>query len=185
MSRRGRKRKWRGQHLAGAPVMERAPDDRVRAGRQPHRRGLPEGDRLDERGESPLGQLALQGAIEEPQYEAGQRYAVIVGEYRTVIEAPRQMAGSGRGFECWADSVCNSDPDQCICRIRRTRYNSAYEALAQAGRCAAIMVARVCVHREEMCVGDMWALRRGLSSLAQHFGLTGNKGGRRILAITY
>lgn len=82
---------------------------------------LREGDRLDERAESPLGRLLLQGWLnagndEAPttarrgeivaseaatlRYDAGAMYAQVVGAYRSVIEAPKSTGGSGRGVEC-------------------------------------------------------------------------------------
>lgn len=178
MARRGRKRKWRGSRLPGtnAPAIERAPDDRMRAARQPHRRGLPEHDRLSEKAESPLGRLNLRGVITEEQYEAGLRYAVVVGEYRAVIEAPRQMSGSGRGFSCWADAVCNAEPEKCICRLRYSRYDFAFGAVMDAGQRAAKAVSRVAVFREEIAPADVEDLRAGLVNLARHFGLTGRRG---------
>ena len=71
LARRGRKRKWRGQKQAGSEVVEveRAPDDRMRASLQPHRRILPEADRMSEKAESPLGRLNLRAVITGEQYE--------------------------------------------------------------------------------------------------------------------
>ena len=106
-SRRGRKRKWRGQKLSGAQSdsTERAPDDRLRASLQPHRRHLPPHLRLDERAGTPLGQLLLTGFLNDGaareieagaaiRYQAGMLFAQIAGEYRSVIEAPRSVSGS-------------------------------------------------------------------------------------------
>jgi len=106
--------------------------------------------------------LALRAVITSDQYDAGCRYAVIVGEYRSVIEAPRSIGGSGRGFAC-----CGGLADDCECYRRRRRYESAFEALMGAGRMACIAVGRVAVHREEAAIE---ALRDGLAVLARHFG---------------
>lgn len=168
-----------------ARVVDREPDDKIRAGRQPHRRHLREADRLDERAESPLGQLALREIITEEQYEAGIRYAVVVGQYRATIEAPRGVFhGSGRGVSCFADVICQAEPDKCPCTMRKVRYDDAYAAVWQAGQRAAKVVARVAVHREEIAAADVRYLRDGLVYLARHFGLTGRERGR-IVHITF
>lgn len=176
MARKGRKRKWRGQKLPHAddPVVEREPDDRIRASRQPHRRGLPEEDRLSEKAESPLGRLSLKSIITEEQYEAGLRYAVVVGQYRAIICAPRTISGSGRGIACSGDEFCGEiDNVPCLCRERRVRYDVAHAALLDAGQRAAKAVGRIAVWREEIEWSAIDDLRAGLINLAKHFGLTG------------
>lgn len=89
MARRGRKRKAGSRHPSGQLVRERAPDDRVRSSRQPHRRGLSEDDRFSEKAESMLGRFNLRHIISDAEHDAGALYAAVVGAYRSVIEAPR------------------------------------------------------------------------------------------------
>lgn len=178
MGRPGRKRKAGRRHPNGALVREKRPDDRIRASRQPHRRAMTKDDRLDERAESALGRLNLRRLISNDEYDAGLRYAAVVGAYRAAIEAPTSTAGSGRGFECLAESfahpdACRADPDGCACRRRRSRYDSAFECLLrEAGQRGAKVVARVAVHGEEIAQQDLVYLKAGLQALEHHFGLT-------------
>lgn len=176
MARKGRKRKWRGQKLAHTKevAVERAPDDRIRASLQPHRRCVREEDRLSEKAESPLGRLNLRDVITDEQYEAGLRYALIVGQYQAIIGVPRSTSGAGRGFPCTGEATCGAVAGiPCLCRERRVRYDAAFEALMGAGQRAAKAVARVAVWREE--AADVEHLRTGLINLARHFGLTGRR----------
>lgn len=116
------------------------PDDRVRTSRQPHRRPLAKELRVAEEAESPLGRLYLAGRLAltsdregfeaRDRFDAGTMFAAVVGAYRSVVEAPRDVAGSGRGFPCRA-AVCAADAERwCECLERRNRYMRAYEALA-------------------------------------------------------
>lgn len=184
LARRGRKRKSTGRrHPSGQLVREAAPDDRLRTARQPHRRVLPAADRLSERAESPLGRLNLREIISDEQYEAGARYAAVVGAYRATIEAPRVTGGSGRGVECttaWTGSAawCRAYPGECRCTLRKARYDDAYDAVFSAGQRAAKAVARVAVHREAIADSDIGYLVAGLSALARHFGLTDRRRSR-------
>lgn len=188
-------------------IVERAPDDQVRASRQPHRKALPEDDRLSYLAESVLGRLSLMHKDKAPkrgeqperlitreQCDAGFRFAEIVGAYRSVIGAPRSTAGSGRGLEC--EQLCRAAhellsaeqraqvhdglQEACRCLARKTRYDSAFEALAAAGQRAAKMVARVAVHGDELPPEGLVYLVAGLSALARHFGLTARRGERSL-----
>jgi hypothetical protein len=60
-SRRGRETQMAGPEALRTQPDIRAPDDRMRAALQPHRRHLPPHLRLDERAGTPLGQLLLTG----------------------------------------------------------------------------------------------------------------------------
>ena len=88
MTRRGRKRKIGLRHPGGDLVRVQF-DLRALSGLQPHRVWLPQEQRLDQKGGSPLGCLNLLGVLSDAQYLAGVRYAVVVGQYRAVIETPR------------------------------------------------------------------------------------------------
>lgn len=188
-SRRGRRRKWRGQKLPGArpDITERAPDDRLRASLQPHRRDLPPHLRLDERAGTPLGQLLLIGGLNDSvtreiedrattRYQAGMLFARIAGEYRNVIEAPRieaprSVSGSGPGFLCDVGH-CWGNADRCACRRRKIRYLDAYFALSRAGKEAAHAVQRLAVFGEPIGISGIVYLKEGLDRLAEHFSLT-------------
>lgn len=144
-------------------------------------------ERLDERAESPLGRLFLQHlrqpglqpgwAIDADCYDAGSRYASIVGEYRATIEGPRTTGGSGRGLDCVAQvlgrDACRFDPDNCECFRRKQRYDRAFETLTIAGRNALRAVNRVVIQRLDPAdMEEIFNLVAGLSALARCFGLT-------------
>ncbi len=177
---RGRKRKQGARHPGGQLKREKQPDDRVRTSRQPHRRILRTEDRMSEHAESPLGRLYLRGQLradetEDPEiaelrYQAGQHYAVAVGKYRSVIEAPKGTAGAGRGFDCCHGLI--AEDDACECRRRRRRYETAFEALAQAGRRAQMTVNRIAVQQDELTEQDRVYLIAGLDALVRGLGLT-------------
>lgn len=183
MGRSGRKRKAGKRHPSGELVrQDKRPDDRVRAGRQPHRRRLGDLDRLSERAESPLGQLSLmrdrqdKAVISENQYQAGEHYAVLVGQYRSVIGSPRSTAGSGRSLDCdAAHCLVIRYRALCACEERRIRYQRAFEALATIGRRELMAVNRVAIHGEAIAPQDLVYLKSGLDGLARHFGLTGRR----------
>lgn len=179
--RAGRKRKSGQREPNGRLKPEKRPDDRVKTSRQPHRRALPDEMRLDERAESPLGRMNLRGEIDGDCYDAGARYAFVVGQYSSTIDAPQSTSGSGRGVSCLAEqygtrNACRLDPYECTCLRRKDRYMAAYEALAQMGRAALMAVNRVAVHRgEPASAQETVYLVAGLSALARHFGLTASR----------
>jgi hypothetical protein len=176
MARRGRKRKFAPRHPCGDLVGPAHAAARA-AALQPHRAWLPEGLRLDQKASSPFGCLNLLGVLTDAQYVAGMRYAVVVGKYRAVIEAPRAMAGTGRGYDCPGDLACGrAAGERCECRHRKQRYDAAFEAVSEAGQRAARAVARVAIYNEPCPRGALSDLRRGLDALAKHFG--GGRGKR-------
>jgi hypothetical protein len=170
MARRGRKRKNGLRHPGGDLVRVQF-DLRAFSGLQPHRVWLPQEQRLDQKAASPLGCLNLLGVLSDAQYLAGVRYAVVVGQYRAVIETPRATAGAGRGYDCAGDRNCGNDGTApCECRRRKERYDAAFAAVIEAGQRAARAVARVAVHGEQCPRGALPDLKRGLDALAMHFG---------------
>src|ERR1700722_5115456 len=173
MARRGRKRKIGFRHPGGELVR---PQRALRglATLQPHRVWLPQEKRMDQKAASPFGCLNLLGVLDDAQYLAGLRYAVVVGKYRAVIETPRATAGAGRGYDCPGDLRCGRNSlAPCECRRRKERYDAALAAVLEAGQRAARAVARVAVHGEQCPRGALPDLRRGLDALAKHFGCTG------------
>jgi hypothetical protein len=171
--RRGRKRLSGARHPGGELVRVKV-DYRALAAQQPHRRWLPEPVRLDQKADTPFGALNLINVITDAQYEAGQRYAYIVGQYRASIGTPSIMSGSGKGYPC-APEICRRPPPgaaiECECRKRKERYDAAVAAVFEAGQKAARAVARVAVHGEPCPRGGLADLKRGLSALVKHFGL--------------
>lgn len=174
VARAGRKRKSGNRKASGDLIRDKQPDDRVRTARQPHRRTVRAEFRMSEHAESPLGRYMLRWLITEQQMQAGIRFAVVVGAYRSIIEAPAgtSVADSGARGECYVntDGFCN--PTDCRCLRKREQYDSAFEALSTAGQRPAKTVARVAVHREAIAREDLVYLVIGLNALARHFGLT-------------
>lgn len=191
VARKGRPRKFGTRYASGDLVPEKKPDDRIRTSRQPHRRQVPAADRMSEKAESELGRMLLRGLLadnprapvrdrdlerERSRCEAGERYAVIVGQYRAVIEAPRATSGAGRGFDC-APDLCRAYPAECECLVRRRRYDGAFEAVAGLPgqphrRRIAWAVAQVAVFDRAIQAQDIPYLISGLDALDRHFCLT-------------
>lgn len=157
---------------------------------QPHRVGLPERFRLDERAGTVLGALLLTGRLAahdgdgklsgraQALYEAGQRYARIVSRYRAMIGAPLPGSGVGPGAEytCLGTIPCGLDDrgkriHPCECMNRTVDYNGAHDALICAGRLVLMTVNRVAVHGDPCLAWQMPALIIGLGTLASEFGL--------------
>ena len=175
MARTGRKRKA-SMHLSGAREIK--VDYRSMASQQPHRRWLPEDVRLDQKADSILGCLNLVSSISDDQYEAGRKYAHVVGQYRASINPPAGTSGNGKGYICQA-SICLRPPPgeqiECECRRRKEAADSAFHAVMEAGQLAAKTVARVAVWNEQCPFGYLGDLKRGLSALAKHYGLTNRR----------
>lgn len=182
VARRGRHRKPGHRHPGGRLVHhdEHRLSPRVIAASMPHRQGLPDvvlpnGARLpgasDQRAESELGRMCLHGQISETQLLAGQGWASIVGRYRAVIAGPRPLAGTGRGFDCKGEELCNP----CACRAASENYSGAFAALGSAGHIAAKAVNQVAVWDRPCPYPWKTPLLWGLSALAGHFGLTNRR----------
>lgn len=185
-NRKGRKRKS-GRRTASGTLVRAPVDYRAMASLQPHRIRLPEALRADEKAESVLGCLNLiyrsskrtagnRPGITDEQYEAGRRYAVLVGAYLAMAGAPRSTAGNGHGSHECLSGACET------CQQTVDRYMRAHEAIGRD--CAGIP--RLCRHThaavnwvvidDHLCNAEQLEyLKRGLSALAQHFGLT-NRG---------
>lgn len=187
LNRKGRKRKS-GRRTASGSLARRAPVDyRSMAALQPHRIRLPEALRADEKAESVLGCLNLiyriskrtagnRPGITDEQYEAGRRYAVLVGAYLGMAGAPRSTAGSGYASHECLTGACER------CQQTVERYMRAHEAIGLA----CMGIPRICRHThaavnwvaidDRLCNADQLEyLRRGLSALADHFGLTNRR----------
>lgn len=201
MSRAGRKRKNGPRHPGGQlkrlSATEREESERTATARQPHRRALAHElraggtDEIDvqklsrgEEAESPIGRLWAGGHLKQTgdgdgqaardRFDAGNMFAQIVGAYRSVIEAPRDVAGSGRGFPC-QELLCVLARENCECERRRARYDKAFEALNRLGRRSLMAVNAVAVHREQIGAEELVYLVGGLEELRRHFGLTARR----------
>jgi hypothetical protein len=169
-NRKGRKRRSTRREPNGKP-QRASVDYRSMAALNPDRRGLPEALRTHERAGSELGRLSLKQRISDHEYEAGRRYAVIVGAYRAMIGVPAQLGGNGRGYDC--DGAMSCPQDTCICRKRQDRYDDAYCSIRT--HAAHVAVNAVAIHDQAIPPYQIEHLRAGLAALARHFGLMGRK----------
>lgn len=179
--RSGRKKAANTCYLDKAPTS--TPNAAKLISMQPHRRSLPERFREDSRGGTVLGMLLLTGQLGPHErdgkpsdratklYEAGNRYAVIVGQYRAMIGVPRGVSGAGKGYDCHGQGELQCDMASCECVRRRQAYNSAYGALYREGRIVAMVVARVAIHDEPIHDELIPILTIGLGTLELEFGL--------------
>ena len=183
-NRRGRKRQQR-ISMPGRPYEEPKVDYRAMAALQPHRIGLPERFRGDERAGTFLGMLLLTGGLgrhaadgnpsdwAKKLYQAGQQYAEITNLYRVVIGVPVALTTSGGGYECLGEEWCDSK--SCECRRRTAVYNDAFSALGSialgGGQRVQKAVKAVAVHDECIPDAEIPVLIIGLGILAKHFGL--------------
>jgi hypothetical protein len=187
LNRKGRKRKSGRRTATGALVRHVPIDYRSMAALQPHRIRLPEALRADEKAESELGRLNLfyriskrtagnRPGITDEQYEAGRRYAVLVGAYLAAAGAPRATAGNGHGSHECLSGACEK------CQQTVERYMRAHESIGRA----CMGIPRTCRHThaavnwvvidDNLCNAEQLEyLKLGLSALADHFGLTNRR----------
>lgn len=173
-TRRGRPRGQRHLHPSTVVVEKLTP--RLIARDMPHRRNLLEELRADQRAESVLGRMSLHGQISENMYLAGRQYAAVVGAYMATISPPHSLAGRSRGYDCPGNCPApDADGDSCVCRLRRSRYMAAFEAIAQAGHQAVKAVNIAVIQDREVPFHMSSHLQWGLAALVGHFGLAGKK----------
>lgn len=177
-SRRGRPRKAGPRYKSGRLNVRRLSDDKL-AALQPHRRDLPESERLSPKAITTLGQLNLQRRITNEQFEAGERYQQVVNAYRAVIASHdpccQALPGWGRMLSAeeaerrtvaYDDATCALD--QCARDWRNipdglNRLRFGHEAVK--------WVNRVAIYGETCPISAFPALVCGLQALVIHFGL--------------
>lgn len=165
----------RARTASGALVRVKSEDPRDLAPQQPGRRELLEKFRLSERAESNIGRLNLLEEITNEQYTAGRRYAVLVGSYLAMANAPRGTAGSGRAQGCAGELNCPADTCRCLALTRR--YMDAYEAVSEAaGRRGHMALNHVVIwDRPASSADQIIHLKLALQALAEHLGLTNQR----------
>lgn len=173
----GRKRKAGRRHPNGELAHAKGENVCEIAARHPDRQGLPVAMRVDQAAGSSLGRFSLLGYITADMLEASKRYARDVKQYLQVFGAPSPNAPS---LDLASGSRGMSAPlDESEISQRLSNYNAAFEAVYDAGHRAARAVARVAVYDERLPEGTtLGDLTRGLTALAHHYGLTGNRKSR-------
>ncbi len=166
--RRGRPRKTGPRHRDGR-LKRQAETPRTVAKRMPHRRGLGE-NAADQRAATVLGRLVLRGKLEAAHGLAGETYLALWRGYVVSIAGPGELtSGVAGGFSC---DGC-ADPQErkyCRCWFRRKVYEEARKVLLEHGAAVLTAVQLTVIH--ELPPRDLAVLKLGLTSLAQHFGLT-------------
>jgi hypothetical protein len=171
----GRKRKSGKRHPAGRLVQPKDLDVAAIAAAHPDRQGLPESKRAFPVAGTPVGRLFLSGQISAQQLEASRRYARDARGYQQIIGSPKPNAPSLNPMTAGGMSAPVAFSEAEI-RRRLDGYNAAFEAVYDAGHRAARAVARVAVYEEWLPDGSsLEDLKRGLSALARHYGLTDHR----------
>jgi hypothetical protein len=175
--RTGRKRKSGRRHPNGDLAHAKGENVGLIAIRHPDRQGLPEGLRLDPFAGTPLGRLHLLGFISPEMLEASKRYGRDVRRYLAIFGAPSPNAPSINMAA--GDKEHQAPLGEAEISDRMEAYDKAFAAVYDAGHKAARAVARTAVYDERIPEGaTMDDLKRGLSALAHHYGLTGNRKSR-------
>lgn len=125
-----------------------------------------------------LGRLFLEGKITAPQFEAGKRWAQLAAAARKAICAPAESAAASTFVP--KQGGHEPDPDsergKKIAADDRTTVQAMMEAhaiLIAAGMLAENAVRTVCEDDRALTAHEqLLALIRGLSWIAQHWGLT-------------
>lgn len=172
-NRKGRKRKS-GYREPSGRAMRIEVNYREMAALQPHRRDLPENIRTSERAESVIGKLNLLKVLDEQQYEAGRRFAVITGAFRAAIQVPRTTGGNGRGYPC-LPGYCLINSEHCECEQRIRRFNECVSVLMHVSQRSYNQVYRTAVSDEVCDLDNMPHLIWGLNALVRYFGLTNRR----------
>lgn len=137
------------------------------AATMPHRVGLPAHRRHEQMAESPLGALAIIGAITQQQFDAGHEYRKIVQRYRAVISAPNPNPQAPKMGHIPSSVVTLIDDEQAI--ARRVKYQKAFEAITT--RWGRLVVNSVVIHDRPLQQGDLPWLTKALDELVKHFGI--------------
>lgn len=176
LNRKGRKRKSGRRTASGRLATQPTIRDHGLVAEQPHRNWLPESLRGHERAGDMLGCLNLLNCISEHQYEAGRRFAVIVGAFRAMIGTPSGTAGCGRHYACFPELCARlrrEDPagPLCLCEDRTAKYRDACSYLQSAGQKAYNVTYQVVISEMIPSQEQMSDLTHGLAMLARGFGL--------------
>lgn len=192
MAKRGRPRKA-GQRTASGQlsrstiaVLERGEREAVMA--QPHRAGLPEELRMDQRAESVIGRMFLTGAITEAQYWAADRWRALVAQFHVVLATPMTTGSMlGRMVAPAAGQEEASGTDE----RRETEEEMRERVLAQhkaaMGEIRALDASPLIFRAMEQVIlrdcacggGDAAHLQRGLDALAFLWKLSDDSGLRK------
>jgi hypothetical protein len=139
---------------------------------QPHRRHLPDDEKLNAKAEHPLGRLNMFGFISDDEYEAGLIYARQASRLRSVISSwdPKLQPTPGSGGRELSEKEATSI---------KTAYDGAFEALES--QAVQVAVKEVAIYERDCPPIWIDTLKLGLSRLVLHYGLTNQTRRSRIL----
>lgn len=127
-----------------------------------------------------LGRLFLSGKITPPMYAAGKKWAERASRYQAAINCPvgmRSASAERVGFSSPADPDSDEGQEQVKRDVGAVlAFQEAHAVLLGAGLIAERAVRGLC-ERDEAMTGELHALalHRGLSWLAEYWGLTGGR----------
>ena len=125
---------------------------------------------------SELGRLYLEGALTASQYAAGRKWRQGAAEYRGSIGVfPVRSVALQRGIQGHEVDPDSPEGQKQATRERNgaERFFAAHARLALAGGLAESVVRRICEEDEAPCgFAEHQALRKGLTSLVDHYNLT-------------
>lgn len=171
--RTGRKRKSGARGSTGRLKQEPHDSPQVIAMKMPHRRSVKPDARHDQKAESPLGRLNLNGFITNEQFRAGEMFASTVARRLSLMGAPNASPPSIAGFMQPGQPGDVSDEPEHVRNARWIKqYDDAYERASQAGHLAMVALRFVAVQGLELPHGSFPHLLRGLRELERFYGLT-------------
>lgn len=179
MARRGRPRK-QGKRFPSGKLSEKPRDVRDVVCAQPHRRGLAEDLRRDQRAETEIGRLFLSGLISEAKYWAAERWRGVVREFHVVLATPMQrssalasMVAPGMEETQEADHLAAERPETEIEKRKRVlkAHGAAMRAIRSVAESGSVFAVLEAVVIEDRPCGEMEMdlLKRGLSALCWHW----------------
>jgi|SRR5271157_4546091 len=116
--------------------------------------------------ETRLGRLHDARLISDQQFEAGQRFGKLAGQYAKALAAPRRHARSASLERCAGRSI-EVPEDAAAALATRHTFEQARQRIVACRAFPAVVT--VCV--DDQPPGDMEVLRKGLAELAQFFRL--------------
>lgn len=125
---------------------------------QPHRRG-----NEDVRAGSPLWEACARLRLRQELYEAGEQYGEISANYKVTID----ISGPGRGI---AGEVASDEEQTARAELAKDRYWKAINVLRRAHPMSQGVVERVCYDLRPLSPHEDVPFKRGVYSLAVHFG---------------
>ncbi len=170
LSRAGRKRKSGARYPSGR-LREVPADYRVLMAMQPHRRDLPEKERLGTGAVTELGRLQAKQQISMAERLAGEEFARVYILYRATINPPRGLVGGGGAYQCVPEACRLPDSPGCTCANRWASYSELEHVVSREGHRVIVAFKRLVLDDQRLGDDRLLAIR-GLVRLANYLSLT-------------